>query len=438
MQIPLRISCEFWIAFILAFTAGCGPSISNQAQPAPDQQAAASGTGVTVGKVAVGVGAAVEAVAIAPMVGAALVVGTPLLMADDVAKCGDPVWTLAGSEKKYGMNCQQYHAWRNAGFSKEEIATWRIVSSPEIAKSWKEAGFKPADAQVGAGNISPSEAAQWQTAGFSIRDAASWSSRLSLDDAIVWRGNGFALEKANQFLTAYPRITPEQASRLQNAGLMPQECAAHSLSIDQAIVWKDKGFSCAEAGSWKDVGADSEEAARWKAAGLEPDSVYLSKEGVSAETAASWKAAGISLNNENQVQQVRRFLDKGYDLKKATYYMSHGLEPNQVAEFNKVAAVCHNSSYNLLQLLYTSPFATTNKCFVLNPVAIQQWLNPSTGLASIAFGSSRVALVHFDKPPTNSVFGGVFLGVGAYQYESASGSLETVPSLKWIGQSVGR
>jgi len=258
---------------------------------------------------------------------------------------------------------------------------------------------------------------------------------FSLEDATKWRNAGISIDDAKNDLAKYPGITPQEAGTLKNHGIVAKDCADQSLSYQEALEWKKEGFLCAEAAPWHAADASPERAAEWKAAGLSPDSYYLSQDGVSTQTAANWKAAGVQLGNKELVAALRAYLSKGYPLKKAVYYASRGVQPNQVAEYNRVAATCHGSYKSFVELAYMSPFATKGKCFNLYPVIVRQWLTSRTALAGVG-GLS--ALVEFNIAPTSAISGGTFLGMGAYQYSSASGSLETVARLKWLGQTVGR
>jgi hypothetical protein len=385
---------------------------------------------------------------------------SPLELPVSGARHGDPFWLLsceiAGYELGPGGNdeeCSAYHqqqdaeasderAWREAGFSDTERAEWSPHCTPSQAAAWRKAGFSAPEAAAllackgcSDRNI-PEDASKWRSAGFTASEAASWPSNFSVDNAVKWRANGFDARQARAYAKAYPRITLDQAMELRRSGLTAKDCADHSLSVEQAVLWQNSGFSCAEAASWKAVGASPASALRWKAAALGPPTFYLSEEGVSSETAATWKAKGVSLADRNQTQDIRRFLSKGYSLKSAIYYHAHGVEPDQVSEFNRVQAACHGTLYNVFKLITLSPFATRSKCFILNPVTVVQWMTPASGLATLAF-SGPLMFIQFDKPPTSRWVSGVFIGEGAYQYESASGSLQTVPRLRWIGEAIG-
>ncbi len=398
---------------------GCGASTSNQGQS--DEHP----PGYVVGE-------AVAGVVMTPL----WVLASPI-EARDTINCGDPFYTVLGHSNAAGVSCGDYHAWRKAGFSKDEIASWAFLGlSPSEAAAWRQAGFAREDVRARPPGLSLDDAIKWRNAGFNMSQAASWSPHFSLDHAIKWRDAGFGADEATDYVIAYPAVTPGEARTLKTAGILVKECSDQKLSLDEALQWRKRGFSCAEASAWKEAGATADLAAKWKQAALPADTYYLAKQGVSPQAAAHWQAAGISLSNQSQTAAIRQFLASGYDLKWAIYYTSRGISPNQVGEYNGLNSICHGSYNTVVNLAYMSPFATSGKCFQLYPVVIQQWLTPTGGLASVGFGP--LALVDFDQPPDKRVMAGVFVGEGAYQYESSDGSLETVPRLKWIGQMPGR
>jgi len=326
------------------------------------------------------------------------------------------VFRLSANGKCYdnyfGEACQGLRALIGAGFSNQEINNW------------------------GQSGLTVSEAIAWhQTAFTSFDFQTARSMNFSLEDATRWRDAGISLEDAKADLAKYPGITPQEAGTLKNHGIAAKDCADQQLSYQETLEWEKQGFSCVEAGPWHAADASPERASEWKAARLSADSYYLSKDEVSPQTAAEWQAAGVQLANKELVTALRGYLSKGYALKKAAYYASRGVQLNQVAEYNRVAATCHGSYKSFVELAYMSPFATTGKCFNLYPVVVQQWLTSKTALANVG-GLS--ALVEFKIAPTSAITGGTFLGMGAYQYSSASGVLETVARLKWLGQTVAR
>ena len=314
--------------------------------------------------------------------------------------------------------CSELRPWSAAGFSSEEAPAWQSTG------------------------LTPEEAVAWRQAGFTAKEAAAWSNRpwsnrqFSLEDAIKWRQYKIDPDEAADYRTAFGAITPQDVQMLRAAGMtIPKECSDHKLSYKEALEWRMHGFSCADASPWKEAGATAKQAVRWKSAGLGTDTHYLAKQGISSQTAKAWQAAGITLSNKRQVSAVREYLAKGYDLKQAVYYTSHGIEPDQVGEYERMKSICHDSYHDVAELFYLSPFASNGKCFQILTVIIQQWLVPTVGLGSTGIG---LVLVDFDQAPTNQIIvAGIFLGEGAYQYESVIGSFQTVPRLKWVTQWAG-
>lgn len=95
---------------------------------------------------------------------------------------------------------------------------------------------------------------------------------------------------------------------------------------------------------------------------------------------------------------------------------------------------CTNKAIDFQELVVTNPYDTKGKCYWIGfPMMKQQLLSRSVALAVIAVGSSPniFALVEFgDESVPMGPFYGLFMGLGAYEYGTVSGSVNTVHHLK--------
>jgi hypothetical protein len=214
--------------------------------------------------------------------------------------CGPQVLTYA-----------DYRRWKEAGIPDNEIGAWTCVSTdPAFASKWR--------AVVG---FSPPRAAAWSSKGVSPSDADKLAANgfkphnvTQVPDSLTWAQNGFNADDAT--LLAENHFTPTSA-----AG------------------WNTHGFSGQEAVEWSNAGATLEQAIQWKEEGLASNSYYLTKQHISAQEAKTWQAAGINISDQNQVSAMNKYLARGYNQKQAIYYTSHGIDPDQVAEYERMKSV---------------------------------------------------------------------------------------------------
>lgn len=95
---------------------------------------------------------------------------------------------------------------------------------------------------------------------------------------------------------------------------------------------------------------------------------------------------------------------------------------------------CVDKAIDLQKLMITNPYDTIGKCYWLSfPMVKQQLLSRSVALIGFASAQQNVfALMDFgeDSVPVMGPISGLVMGLGAYQYETVSGSVNTVHHLK--------
>jgi hypothetical protein len=98
---------------------------------------------------------------------------------------------------------------------------------------------------------------------------------------------------------------------------------------------------------------------------------------------------------------------------------------------------CSNKGIDYRQLWFTNPYDTAGKCYLINeiPLVSIQLLSRTVTLAGYGFvsnDSTKVAYLidYGDESVPVTPFKGLFMGLGAFEYKTVSGSINTIPHLK--------
>jgi len=119
--------------------------------------------------------------------------------------------------------------WKTRGFSIDEMIRWGPKVEPEDIKEWKKLGFTPKKAREWSiEGLTPGEIVKWQKKGF------------KLDTIIKWYSN---------FRRWYDNL-----SELLGHSIEEDIKEVNKAILEEAISWRDKGFSYEEAKKWKNCG----------------------------------------------------------------------------------------------------------------------------------------------------------------------------------------
>ncbi|NTU73553.1 hypothetical protein HGB07_05305 [Candidatus Roizmanbacteria bacterium] len=94
---------------------------------------------------------------------------------------------------------------------------------------------------------------------------------------------------------------------------------------------------------------------------------------------------------------------------------------------------CGNKAIDARQLFVTNPYDTMGKCYWIDiPVSQVQLLSRSTALIGVGTSQKEIfALMNFgEESVPMGWIQGLAMGLGAYKYETASGSINTVHHLR--------
>jgi uncharacterized membrane protein len=116
--------------------------------------------------------------------------------------------------------------------------------------------------------------------------------------------------------------------------------------------------------------------------------------------------------------------------KKKKKVASSGAEPKVTFDVDS----CVDKAIDYQKLLTTNPYDNIGKCYWLDfPMVKQQLLSRSVALIGFAGGQQNIfALMDFGKEsvPMGVPITGLVMGLGAYEYETVSGSVNTVHHLR--------
>jgi len=284
--------------------------------------------------------------------------------------CGIDIDDVDELEPPGGSDDPEVVAWRAAGISRHEAATWKLVTSyrelpitadeaakwsgrmrvvragqwrgsgfePGAAFSWSRAGFaEPADAVrwIREGFDDPVSAKEWKAEGFDAPEARSWTDAgFGTATALRWANAGFAPSEAAQALADGHRDPTE----MTNAESIARHEAAiwklvtsyqePPITADEAAEWGGR-MRVVRAGLWRGAGFDSGTAVAWSSAGFsEPyDADRWIRKGFDDERSAKeWKAEGFD------APEARSWVDAEFGTGTALRWANAGFSPSEAAQ----------------------------------------------------------------------------------------------------------
>jgi hypothetical protein len=276
------------------------------------------------------------------------------------------------SDVKYA-NAEE--AWRTTRFKelRDQACLWLTAgfTEPEEASVWQQAGFGPIDAKnLKSVGADPTAALLWKKSGFTVNECISWfTAKTTISDALGWKSHDISAATVGWYPALY--------------------------SADQ-IVASETTSSAFRA--YREAGLPFDFVSGWTKVGLKPEDVQI---------------YGPVAAKDALVQ------------KRGNKYME-GMCPTQ----DRLKAE---------DLVGTNPYAVKGKCYDMGAVFCYQLLSRRSGLYNLSGDDSNPYIVKLNFPATidapvkGVMFEALIKGVGAEQYTSSAGVLQTVPVFKVVG-----